>query len=94
MSAGGDARSFEFAFEGLEEGSLYAISTLGCIRSREDKDRFREGLAEMIRRLHPQTILVHGRMPQDVFAPFADACRFFRYAGWTERVKEGYHGHQ
>lgn len=85
----GDERSFKFAFDGLEENGVYAISTLGCIRSKEDKTRFKEGLREMIKKLNPQKILVHGTMPEYVFGEFQNQVTFINYESWISRVKRG-----
>jgi len=85
----GDERTYEFAFDGLESNGVYAISTWGCIKSKEDKSRFREGLREMIKRLNPKKILVHGDMPECIFSEFYGCVEFVNYESWTSRVKRG-----
>lgn len=52
--------SFDFSFDGLPKNSILSVSTVGVKR---DKDAFRlwaDGMDEMIRRLHPKTLLVYG----------------------------------
>ena len=53
----GDSRSFEFCFDGVEQGSIVAVSTIGCKKSRL---RFMRGYSEMIDRLNPEKIIVFG----------------------------------
>lgn len=85
----GDERSFEFAFTGLETGGVYAISTHGCIKSEEEKIRFKKGLGEMIKRLKPKKILLHGNMPDFIFKEFLDETNFIHYESWIARKKRG-----
>lgn len=85
----GDERSYDFAFLGVEKESIYAISTVGCIRSMEEKVRFKEGLKEMIKRLKPKQIIVNGTMPEIVFKEFYDCVEFIQFECWTARMKKG-----
>lgn len=85
----GDDRTFEFAFDGLEANGIYAVSTWGCIGTNEDKNRFKEGIREMIKRLNPNKILVHGDMPDCIFGEFKGQVEFINYESWTSRVKKG-----
>ena len=80
----GGEESFEFAFDGFQPNGLYAVSTHGCIQSQEEKAMFKLGLQEMIKRLNPKIILVHGYMPNSVFSEFTHI-KFVRYASWIER---------
>jgi len=52
-----DDRSFEFAFSGLPEESVLAISTVGC---RENEERFMTGFDEMCARLNPEVVICYG----------------------------------
>lgn len=63
-----DARTYSFCFDGIEPFKTVAIGTHGCIKRKEDKTYFKHGLRELIRVLHPKTILVYGAVPDDVFA--------------------------
>lgn len=85
----GDERTYEFAFDGLETNGIYAISTWGCIGTNEDKNRFKEGIREMIKRLNPNKILVHGNMTDYIFGEFKGRVEFINYESWTSRVKKG-----
>ncbi|QWQ38513.1 DUF4417 domain-containing protein [Gemella sp. zg-570] len=85
----GDERTFEFAFLGLEKESVYAISTVACIRSLEEKNRFKKGLKEMIKRLKPKQIIVNGTRPEYVFKDFYKDVEFINFECWTSRMKQG-----
>jgi hypothetical protein len=52
-----DARSFEFCFDGVQQGSTVAVGMIGCKHSRR---AFMNGYNEMIDRLHPENIIVFG----------------------------------
>ena len=50
-----------YCFDGIPENSVVAIGTVGgSPRKLEDRERFEEGLKELVRRLHPHTIIVYG----------------------------------
>lgn len=53
--------SYDFAFTGIPQHSVAAVSTVG-IRGDEARRLFRQGLAELVNRLQPSTILVYGRV--------------------------------
>lgn len=80
---------YVFCFEGLPEESVLAISTHGCIRSAEDRHYFRSGLAKMVDRLRPALVLVHGAMPDNVFASWRDRVRFHHYPSAISMAHEG-----
>ena len=66
----GDERTFSFCFDGVEENKTVAVSTHGCIKRKEDKIFFQIGLARMVQRLSPKTIIVYGRAPDSIFKPY------------------------
>lgn len=59
-----DQRSWPFAFAGLREGGVVAVSTVGIGStrpgSREAARQFRYGYVEMCERLIPQVVLLYG----------------------------------
>lgn len=69
----GDERTYEFCFDGIEKSKTVAIGTHGCIRSRIDRDYFKKGLATMVKRLSPKTIIVYGMTPDDIFKDYINA---------------------
>lgn len=90
----GDERTYkeEFlgekvAFQGVDKHSIVSVGTYGQIQTAESKRYFKEGLAEMIKELEPEVVLVYGSMPDIIFADFKDATRFVPYSDWTTRMK-------
>ncbi len=56
----GEKETFEFCFDGIEEGGIVAVSTIGV---KNDPDAFqiwKDGMQELMKRKKPQTILVYG----------------------------------
>ncbi len=68
----GDERTFSFCFDGVEENKTVAVGTHGCIKRKEDKIFFNIGLAQMVQRLSPKTIIVYGSAPDNIFKPYKD----------------------
>ena len=68
----GDERTFSFCFDGIEENKTIAIGTHGCIKRKEDKIFFKIGLARMVQRLSPKTIIVYGSAPDNIFKQYRD----------------------
>ena len=50
--------SYEFCFDGLEEGTVVAISTIGVLK---EKELFLKGYHEMKKRLNPTQVLCFGK---------------------------------
>jgi len=68
----GDERTFSFCFDGIEENKTVAVGTHGCIKRKEDKIFFQTGLARMVQRLKPETIIVYGVAPDSIFKTYKD----------------------
>lgn len=66
----GDERTFDFCFDGIEGNKTVAVGTHGCIKQRDDKFYFKEGLAELVKRLSPEVIVVYGAAPDDIFSEY------------------------
>jgi hypothetical protein len=57
----GTPETFDYCFEGIPKNSIVAIGTVGgSPRKLVDRKRFEDGLAEMVNRLSPHTIIVYG----------------------------------
>lgn len=52
--------SYRFAFAGITPGSVVAVSTVGTRRDPEARTLFAAGFTEMLTRLRPSTVLLHG----------------------------------
>ncbi len=68
-----DQRTYLFCFDGAQKNKTVSVGTHGCIKSKEDKEYFKKGLKELIKRLSPKTIIVYGAAPDDIFKPYKDA---------------------
>ena len=51
-------QSFEFCFDGIEEGSVVAVSTVGC---RRRKRNFLCGYDAMLERIRPEAVICYGQ---------------------------------
>ena len=57
--------SFDWCFDGEPEGGTVAVSSVGCMNSKEKKALFLAGYEEMVRRLQPETIIFYGSVPEE-----------------------------
>lgn len=57
----GGPDTYEFAFEGIPEGSTVALSTVGLMNCPEGVELFKAGAEEAMRRLRPSLVVAHGR---------------------------------
>lgn len=55
-----DEVSYEFCFDGIEHGSVVAVGSYGCSKSLADRYMFDKGLEELIKRVHPECIIIYG----------------------------------
>lgn len=69
----GDWRSFSWCFDGVEPGKTVAVSAHGYIGTDADKAMFLDGLAEMVSRLRPPSVVFHGRVFPAAAALLAEA---------------------
>ena len=53
-----------------KKNKTVAVGTHGCIQSHADREYFKLGLAELVKRLVPQTIIVYGMAPDDIFLKY------------------------
>ncbi len=54
----GEPNTFWFCFDGIAQGSVVAVSTLGV---RKEKSLFMQGYNEMIRKVKPKAIICYGK---------------------------------
>jgi len=55
-------KTYSFCFDGIPEGSMVAVSTVGVHREREARAMFKAGLKEMLDRIHPRAVICYGRI--------------------------------
>ena len=68
-----DDRSWSYCFDGLPGQAILAVGSHGCLREREDRRWFEEGLYELFCRLSPHTLVVYGATPEEIFGPYERA---------------------
>lgn len=56
--------SFSWCFDGEPVGGAVAVSSLGTQVDRMAKELFLQGYQEMLDRLHPDTVLLYGSVPE------------------------------
>lgn len=56
--AWGEPDTYWFCFDGIERGSVVAVSTVGV---RKEKDLFLSGYKEMLRKINPSAIICYGK---------------------------------
>lgn len=61
-----DKKSFEWCFDGEPTNSVVAISTVGSMNSKANKEGFYKGYDEMKKRLKPKKILCYGTVPEEI----------------------------
>lgn len=60
-----DEKSFEWCFDGEPQNSIVAVSTVGTQINDETKKNFIKGYNEMLKRLKPRKIIMHGAIPEE-----------------------------
>ena len=55
-----EKETYSFCFEGIEEGSVVTVSTIGVKRNKEALQIWKDGMDAMIKKIKPKTILVYG----------------------------------
>lgn len=62
----GSHDTYEYCFDGYPENSIVAVSTEGNMMSKARWQSFMDGYREMLDRLHPSGIIVHGKCPDEM----------------------------
>lgn len=75
----GDERTYEFCFDGIEKNKTVAVGTHGCIKRKDDKEYFKKGLSELVKRLSPKNIIVYGAAPDSIFSEYADSVNIISF---------------
>lgn len=86
----GTPETWWYCFDGIPENSIVAIGTVGGNPFKlRDRERFEEGLFEMVRRLHPHTIIVYGSSNYSCFDRLrAQGIQIVSYQGSTAQAYE------
>jgi len=66
----GDKRTYKICCDGLSKGGVIAVGSHGTIKNKEDRRIFVEGLSFIVNYLRPDTIVVYGNTPDDIFSNY------------------------
>ena len=80
-----EKETFEFCFDGIPEGSIVSVSTIGVKRNSESFQIWKDGMDEMIKRIKPSHIIVYGGQ---VEYDYGDIDVIYFDNRVTERMKE------
>lgn len=91
----GDERTYttkyfpeKLAFLGVEKHAIVSIGSYGMVKQKEEKKIYREGLEAMLETLEPETVLVYGAMPDEIFKQHMYDVQFVQYEDWTSLVRK------
>ena len=87
----GTPETYDYMFDGLPTDDMLCIGTVGGSPFKlEDRERFEEGLRELVRRLHPRCIIVYGSANYPCFDALRESgIEVISYPSRTARVFEG-----
>lgn len=68
----GTPETYKYCFLGIPQNSIVCVSTVGCLGSKNDDERFTEGLAVMIETLKPSHILMYGKKGRNFFDKYIE----------------------
>ena len=80
-----DTTSFRWCFDGIEQGSCVACSSVGCMKNTEAKELFIRGFIAMINTIRPSQILMVGKLP-DELKVYENICVFVKT--FQEEIRE------
>lgn len=55
-----EEETFQFCFDGIPQGSIVSISTIGVKKDKKALEIWEQGVDELIKRIKPSTILIYG----------------------------------
>ena len=68
-----DERTYKPCCAGVPRNSSIAIGSHGCIKIREERQFFQQGLAHIVEELKPKNIIVYGAAPISIFGDYQQA---------------------
>ena len=69
----GTPETFKFCFDGIPQNTIVCVSTVGCLGTKNDENRFTYGLDVMIETLNPSHILMYGKKGRDFFDKYIES---------------------
>ena len=87
----GTPETYTYCFNGIPKNSIVAIGTCGgSPRKLIDRKRFEDGLAEMVKKLNPHTIIVYGSAKYNCFEKLKiQGINIIEFPSRTARAFEG-----
>ena len=87
----GTPESYHYCFAGIPKKSIVAIGTVGgSPRKLADRQRFVDGLSEMVKTLQPKTIIVYGSAEYECFSQLKESgVEIVSFQSKTAKVFEG-----
>ena len=79
-----EAATFDFCFDGLPEGGVMSISTVGVKQDKNALEIWKAGTTELLKRKKPSTLLVYGG---EVDFDYGDTKVYYFANAVTERMK-------
>ena len=55
-----EKETYQFCFDGLEQGGTVAVSTVGVMRDEKAKEIWVDGMKEAMTRLQPKQVILYG----------------------------------
>lgn len=69
----GDERTYDICCAGVPRKSAISVGSHGCIKLVRERECFKRGLSYVIKKLRPQTIVVYGTAPDNIFNEYRNA---------------------
>jgi len=67
-----DSRTWKLACLGVKKGGIIAVGTHGCLKGRDDRAYFVQGLDAIIEQVKPRAIIVYGTALEEIFGKYSD----------------------
>lgn len=65
-----DERTYKLSCAGVPRNSTIAVGSHGCIKIKEDRDFFQQGLAYIVEELRPKNVIIYGTTPISIFGEY------------------------
>jgi hypothetical protein len=81
-----DRSDYEYCFDGLPANSQVAVSSVTMLRRIADRRNFVHGFQEMISRIHPASVIWHGRIPSEIPRESLDSTQIIEFPSRIDQV--------
>lgn len=68
----GDQRTYDLCCTGVPMSANIAIGSHGCVKLLQERNRFEQGLAYVVDKLKPKTIVIYGTAPDAIFEKYKE----------------------